>query len=184
MVILGVSTTGPPGRSTARGYRQLPPRCRSGGSFVDGQGAARIADGSLSTVESVVARRCDLTVPQAYGRRMERNQLAHLLDRTDHASSACRTALLCGADFTLWDGTTPASRMVPAYERRQAQTLATGAATLGLDEALDTLREAGVTGVRLAQVNVSDPPYVFMVFLAGDPASVITCFGVSQAARA
>jgi len=43
MVILGVSTTGPPGRSTARAYRQLPPRCRSGGSFVDGQGAARIA---------------------------------------------------------------------------------------------------------------------------------------------
>jgi len=43
MVILGVSTTGPPGRSTARAYRQLPPRCRSGGSFVDGQGVARIA---------------------------------------------------------------------------------------------------------------------------------------------
>lgn len=74
--------------------------------------------------------------------------------------------------------------MVPAYERRQAQTIASGAATLGLDQALTTLREAGVTGVRLGQVTVSDPPYVFMVFLAGDPASVIACFGVGQTARA
>ena len=109
---------------------------------------------------------------------MERDHLAHLLDRTDHASTACRTALLSGADFVLWDGSTPASRMVPAYERRQAQTTASGAATLGLDEALATLREAGVTGIRLGQVTLSDPPYVFMVFLAGDPASVIACFGV------
>jgi len=184
MVILGASTTGPPGRSTARAYRQFPSRCRWGGPFVDGQRAARIAVAHCPLWSPSLLGDVTLTVPQAYGRRMERNQLAHLLDRTDHASSACRTALLCGADFTLWDGTTPASRMVPAYERRQAQTLATGAATLGLDEALDTLREAGVTGVRLAQVNVSDPPYVFMVFLAGDPASVITCFGVSQAVRA
>jgi hypothetical protein len=54
---------------------------------------------------------------------------------------------------------------------------------LGLDEALATLREAGVISVRLGQVTVSDPPCVFMVFLAGDPASVIACFGVDQAAR-
>src|SRR5258705_253197 len=111
---------------------------------------------------------------------MERDQLANLLDQTDGTARACRAALLDGADYKLWEGTTPASRMLPAYERRQTQTIASGAITMGFAEALLALRGAGAADVRLGQVTVVSPPYMFMVFLAGDANAVIGCFGIDQ----
>jgi hypothetical protein len=111
---------------------------------------------------------------------MERDQLAKLLDQTDGTARACRAALLDGADYKLWEGTTPASRMVPAYERRQTQTIASGASTMGFADALVTLRGAGVADIRLGQVTAVNPPYVFMVFLAEDSTSVVGCFGIGQ----
>lgn len=111
---------------------------------------------------------------------MQRDELTHLLDGGGNASQACRTALLSGADLTLWDDAAPAARIVPAYERRHARTISTGAKTLGFPEALTALRGAGGRAIRLGKVTSADPPYVFMVFLAAEPASVIACFGAER----
>lgn len=113
-----------------------------------------------------------------YGRHVERNQLAELLEGPSYASSACRHALLDGARFLLWEGSTPADRMVPAYERKEALAAAEGTATLGFSEALVALRAAGTKQLRLGQVTLANPPYRFMVFLSDDPESVVACLGV------
>ena len=110
---------------------------------------------------------------------MDRDDLAHLLTDTSYASAACRHALLDGANFILWTGSNAADRMLPAYERRGARAVATGVPTLGLTEALDGLRRAGTDPIQLGQVNVASPPYTFMIFLSGEPMSVIACFGVA-----
>ena len=111
---------------------------------------------------------------------MERDQLAQLLDTPGYASSACRHALLRGADFILWEGSVPASRMVPAYERRESHTVAEGIRTLGFADAVASLRDVGTQHVQLGQVTVTDPPYLFMLFLAADASTVVACLGVDQ----
>lgn len=111
---------------------------------------------------------------------MERDHLAQLLDENSDASSACRSALLQGAELIVWDGTTPADRMVPTYVRRQMLTIATGTATVGFPEALAALRSAGVAPVRLGQVTATEPPYLYMVFLTGEPTAVVACFGIRR----
>ncbi len=113
-----------------------------------------------------------------YGRNVERNRLAELLDGPGYANNACRHALLDGARFLLWDGRTPADRMVPAYERKEALAAAQGTATLGFSEALVALRAAGSRQLRLGQVTVANPPYKFMVFLSDDSDAVVACLGV------
>ena len=112
---------------------------------------------------------------------MERNRLAQLLNGPGYAFSACRHALLEGAEFILWEGSAPAHRMLPAYERREAHTISEGIATLGFPEALVALRAVGAEPVRLGQVTVADPPYLFMIFLAADDAAVVACLGIEQA---
>jgi hypothetical protein len=111
---------------------------------------------------------------------VNRDHLAQLLDGPGYASSACRHALLDGADFIVWDGCTPASGMLPAYERREAHTVASGIPTLGFPEALASLRSLGTQQVQLGQVTVANPPYVFMLFFAADSSTVVACLGVDQ----
>jgi hypothetical protein len=118
---------------------------------------------------------------------VRRDELAQLLDGSNYARSACRHALLEGADFIVWDGPVSAARMLPAYERREAHTVAQGIPTLGFAEAMVSLREMGAGEVRLGQVTVADPPYLFMLFLGGPaaaaPTSVVACLGVDQHPR-
>lgn len=111
---------------------------------------------------------------------VNRDHLAQLLDSPGYASSACRHALLEGAEFIVWDGSAPASGMVPAYERREAHTVARGIPTLGFPEALASLRSVGAAQVQLGQVTVANPPYLFMLFLAADSSEVVACLGVDQ----
>jgi hypothetical protein len=115
---------------------------------------------------------------------VERDHLAQLLDTSGYASKACRHALLEGAEFIFWDGSVPASRMLPAYERRQSHTLAEGIPTLGFAEAVDGLRSMGTEPVRLGQVTVVDPPYLFMVFLTADSSTIVGCLGIGQQRQA
>jgi hypothetical protein len=115
---------------------------------------------------------------------VERNELAQLLDTSGYASGACRHALLDGAGFIVWDGAVPASRILPAYERRAVRTVAEGVPTLGFAEAVATLRRMGAAPVRLGQVTVADPPYVFMLFFDDDASTVVACLGIDQQHRA
>jgi hypothetical protein len=112
---------------------------------------------------------------------VERKQLAQLLDTAAYAPSACRHALLDGAGFIMWEGLVPASRILPAYERREIHTVANGIQTLGFAEALADLRSLGARTVQIGQVTVADPPYVFMVFLTEDASAVVACLGIEQA---
>lgn len=119
-----------------------------------------------------------------YGQCVERDRLAELLDTSGYASSACRHALLDGADFTVWDDSVPASKMLPAYERRERHTLAEDIPTLGFAAAIADLRSMGNRPVQVGQVKIVDPPYVFMLFLDAEGTSVVACFGVDQRAEA
>jgi hypothetical protein len=111
---------------------------------------------------------------------VERTQLAQLLDNTGYAAGACRHALLDGAGFIMWESLVPASRILPAYERRESHTVANGIPTLGFAEALAELRTLGPRTVQIGQVTVADPPYVFMVFLSEDASAVVACLGIDQ----
>jgi hypothetical protein len=114
---------------------------------------------------------------------VERAQLAQLLDNTGYAAGACRHALLDGAGFIMWESLVPASRILPAYERRETHTVASGIPTLGFAEALAELRSLGPRTVQIGQVTVTDPPYVFMVFLSEDASAVVACLGIDQTER-
>jgi hypothetical protein len=111
---------------------------------------------------------------------MDRDGLARMLTDAGHAATACRSALQEGADLILWQGVVPADRMVSAYERRQARALADGVPTLGFPEALNRLRHAGRQELQLGQVTMADPPYLFMIFLTGDPIALVACVGIDQ----
>jgi hypothetical protein len=115
---------------------------------------------------------------------VEREELAHLLDTSSNASGACRHALLSGAGFIVWDGAVPASKILPAYERRAMRTVADGVPTIGFAEAVARLRRMGTDPVRLGQVTVADPPYLFMLFFDGDASNVVACLGIDQQHRA
>jgi len=111
---------------------------------------------------------------------MDRDGLAQVLTNAGHAATACRSALQDGAELILWQGVVPADRMVLAYERREARALADGVPTLGFPEALDRLRRAGHQELQLGQVTAVDPPYLFMIFLTGDPTALVACVGIDQ----
>jgi hypothetical protein len=115
---------------------------------------------------------------------VERDELAHLLDMSSDASGACRHALLSGAGFIVWDGSVPASKILPAYERRAVRAIADGVATLGFAEAVADLRRMGTDPVRLGQVTVTDPPYVYMLFFNDETSTVVACLGIDQQSRA
>jgi hypothetical protein len=107
----------------------------------------------------------------AYGHSMERDQLAQLLDGSSSVSEACRRALAGGAE------------LLPAYERRRAATVAQGTTTVGFPETLAALRYAGKQRVQLGQVTTTEPPYMYMVFLSGDPVTVVACLGIDKDRR-
>lgn len=116
---------------------------------------------------------------------MERDTLAQLLDQADPTAgaAACRTALVAGAELVIWGGGAPANQMLPAYQRRQVATVTAGTATTGFPEALAALRDAGTERVQLIQVSTTRPPYVYMVFLSGDPIAVVACVGIDKDQR-
>jgi hypothetical protein len=113
---------------------------------------------------------------------MERDALANLLDHTSSTATAtaCRTALLAGAELRIWGGGAPADQMLPAYQRRQVATASAGTATIGFPEALAALRHAGSQRVHLAQVTTTEPEYLYLVFLAGEPMTVIACIRIDK----
>jgi hypothetical protein len=115
---------------------------------------------------------------------VERNELAQLLDTPTYAWGACRHALLDGAAYTVWEGSVPASRLLPAYERRAMRTVADGIPTIGFADAVASLRRIGNQPVWLGQVTVADPPYLFMLFLTDEASAVVACLGIDQAGRA
>jgi hypothetical protein len=111
---------------------------------------------------------------------MDQQDLTDLLDGSTEAGSACRTALLEGAELILWQGSVPADRMLAAYRRRHAHVLADAVESVGFTEALEDLESAGTRQLNLAQVTVADPAYVYMLFLTYAPPALVACLGIAR----
>ena len=114
---------------------------------------------------------------------MDRDRIIEILvDGTSAAATGCRTALLADADLIVWPGGVAADRMLATYSRRHRQAVAGDTPTVGFPEALEALREAGHLPLKLGQVTAADPAFVYIVFIRENPAAVIACLGISQAA--
>jgi hypothetical protein len=111
---------------------------------------------------------------------MNQERIAQLLDGGTGAASACRAALIDGANLILWQSSAPADRMLAAYRRRHAQVLADAVDSIGFTEALDDLQRAGTRELCLGQVTVAHPAYIYMLFLTNDPPKLIACLGVAR----
>jgi hypothetical protein len=111
---------------------------------------------------------------------MDQESLTQLLNHSNEAGEACRDALLDGADLILWHGAAPADRMLAAYRRRHARTVADAVESIGFSEALSDLQRAGTSQLSLGQVTANDPAYVYMIFMSNDPPSLVACVGIAR----
>jgi len=111
---------------------------------------------------------------------MDQERLTQILADTNEAGSACRAALLNGAELILWRGSAPADRMLAAYRRRHAQILANATGSIGFTEALDQLARAGTRDLNLGQVTAAHPAYVYMIFTTNEPPRLIACVGIAR----
>lgn len=110
---------------------------------------------------------------------MERNLLAQLLAGDDEASTAALATLHGGASFTVWDGSSSAESLARIYARRLRHTRRTGTETLGLEGAVELLRQYE-RPVRLGNIKAADGRWVFMLFLSQDADAMVACTGVRQ----
>ncbi|MEU8801275.1 hypothetical protein [Spirillospora sp. NPDC048819] len=111
---------------------------------------------------------------------MERETLAALLVGDQDAYSACREALLTGAEPSASSGLVPVSDLIATYAAREAITRENGIPTLGFAVALRSLRTCELEEVLLWWVTQLEPAYLFLLFLSADEARVVACIGVSQ----
>ncbi|WP_444951014.1 hypothetical protein [Micromonospora ureilytica] len=109
---------------------------------------------------------------------MNRAHLARLLERNSEAYAACRRAVLDGATIWISETGQPASTFARIYARRQRTTRQSGIPTLGFPAAVQELHDRREQLVRLAAVDVEDPPYHFQLFLNDDVSAVLACIGV------
>lgn len=113
-----------------------------------------------------------------YVRAVNRAHLAGLLERDSEAYTACRRAVLDGATIWISETGQPASTFARIYARRQRTTRQSGIPTLGFPAAVQELHDRREQLVRLAAVDVEDPPYHFQLFLNDDGSAVLACIGV------
>ncbi|GAA3196090.1 hypothetical protein GCM10017688_64000 [Streptomyces ramulosus] len=113
------------------------------------------------------------------GVTVDRDVLIRLLAGGAEAMTAARDALLAGGTCTLWEGVMPAGTLAQVYERRLRRTRRIGQETLGLEQAVQRLRQYE-GAVRLGRVDASVGPWAFMLFLDPEGRSVIACTGVRQ----
>ncbi|MEV6571206.1 hypothetical protein [Streptomyces sp. NPDC051577] len=108
---------------------------------------------------------------------MERDQLMRLLVGDDEASKAALAALVDGDDFVVWEDATLSSYAhARTYENRRASLRRRGIETLGLDRAVQLLRERDQP-IRLGKITSVDRSRIFMVFLTEDGSAPVACIG-------
>lgn len=93
--------------------------------------------------------------------------------------TAARDTLREGGTHTLWNGSSPADSLAQVYERRLRRTRRTGQETLGLEQAVQQLRQHEGP-VQLGRVVASVGSWAFMFFLDQESQYVIACTGVRQ----
>jgi len=111
---------------------------------------------------------------------MDRQQLAHLLERDGEPLAACRQAVSAGARFWVDERSRPASTLVPIYNRRDRLTKRQGILTVGFTSAVDQLRALEDGLARIGAVDQDEPPYHFQLFLNEAATAIVACIGVDQ----
>lgn len=112
---------------------------------------------------------------------VDRTTLVELLDTSWEADSACRRALLDGADFHIWDeGPTPVNNLVHIYGRRERLTRRKRTASIGFSDAVVRLRACGFDEVLIGYVKDLDGRRHFQLFVAPDGSRIVSCLGVDR----
>ncbi|MFD4141751.1 hypothetical protein [Streptomyces sp. NPDC058572] len=108
---------------------------------------------------------------------MELDQLMRLLAGDDEASKAALAALVGGADYVVWeDGALPSEACARSYESRRRSFRRRGIETLGLERAVQLLRERAQP-IRPGKITSVDRSWIFMLFLTEDGSAPVACIG-------
>ncbi|MFE4540231.1 hypothetical protein ACFRKB_35060 [Streptomyces scopuliridis] len=102
---------------------------------------------------------------------------AMLTDQTS-VCSAARDAIAAGGEVTVWDGLAPASRHAGVYRGRLRSVERHGGTALGLDEAIQILRQQGDEPVRTGCI--TSRYWAFTLFLNADATQLLACGGVKR----
>ncbi|GAA2665021.1 hypothetical protein GCM10010412_041010 [Nonomuraea recticatena] len=111
---------------------------------------------------------------------VERMTLAGLLDCGGEAASACRSALLAGDEFHVWEERVSIRELLGIYRRRERYIRRKGIPSLGFAEAIEDLKACDFAQVLLGYVKSDQLPYHFQLFLAPDVSHVVACLGASR----
>ncbi|MGE7388143.1 hypothetical protein ACQKM2_22000 [Streptomyces sp. NPDC004126] len=108
---------------------------------------------------------------------MERDELERLLAGDDAASRAALAALRSGAAYDVWEGTVPAGRPVGVFGHRLQRMRLHGVEPLGLERALQLLREHD-RPVRRGAIDFTDGAWYFLLFFTEDASALVACAGI------
>ncbi|MFZ3573301.1 hypothetical protein ACOKM5_40865 [Streptomyces sp. BH097] len=114
---------------------------------------------------------------------MERDVLARLLaahEAEPATAAAAMAALRGGATYVVWGGASSSEAYAHIYARRLRHTQRRGTRTLGLERAVQLLREHHGS-VCLGHIVAADGAWAFMLFLSEDAESLVACTGVQRA---
>ncbi|MFI6482555.1 hypothetical protein ACIBH1_31795 [Nonomuraea sp. NPDC050663] len=109
--------------------------------------------------------------------------LALLLQDGGDAASACRSVLLAGGTFQVYEGAVSVGSLFSTYRRRERLTRTKGVDSLGFASAVALLEACEFEQVLVGYVQGGEPPYHFQVFLAPDATRLVACLGVPLARR-
>ncbi|MEV0495927.1 hypothetical protein [Streptomyces atratus] len=100
--------------------------------------------------------------------------LEKLLAGDDEASAAALAALRSGATYSVWDTTHPAEQHAGVFARRPRRMRLHGVEPLGLERAVQLLREHG-RPVRGGLIDSADQKWTFLLYLTEDGNALVAC---------
>ncbi|MEE1773226.1 hypothetical protein PUR34_34950 [Streptomyces sp. JV185] len=105
---------------------------------------------------------------------MEQHALERLLAGDDEMSAAALTALRSGATYRVWETTYPAERHAGVFARRLRRMRLHGVEPLGLERAVQLLREHG-RPVRGGMIDSADQKWTFLLYFTEDGSALVAC---------
>ncbi|MGV9640667.1 MULTISPECIES: hypothetical protein [unclassified Streptomyces] len=107
---------------------------------------------------------------------MERHELEALLSGADEASAKALATLRAGGTYWVADRAQPAGRHAGVFNLRLQRMRRRGIEPLGLERALQRLREHGGP-VRTGLIDAADRTWTTLLFLTEDGTEPLTCAG-------
>ncbi|WP_030547852.1 hypothetical protein [Streptomyces exfoliatus] len=110
---------------------------------------------------------------------MERHVLEKLLANDEAASVAALAALHDGATYHTFDTTQPSGQHAGVFSRRLQRARLRGVEPLGLERAVQLLREHG-RPVRGGMIDSADQKGSFVFYLTEDGSALVACFRLQR----